>query len=657
MAKNFQYVLPVGTTLVSRDKNGERRYTIEQVINGAPLHTGEPIPPNATLAPALGQGGFGITYLASREIRDGNILLGKGYYAIKEFFPKEHCYRREGETKVSVSPTATDVGEGMKDFRNEALRLKEICQGNRNIVNVNEVFEANGTSYYVMEFISGISLRTLIQREGPLPEVKALSIIRPIAEALQFIHSQYRLLHLDVKPDNIMLKPNSMGGYDPILIDFGISIHFDKKGNVTTTHHSASISPPFSPREQYNGIVNIVDGRRKLQKMGISNMPLLPCEVDMYALGATLFYMLVGQEPLDAFSIKPEYVNRQLPEDISESTRQLVIKAMQPEPEHRIKTAAEFLKGFEKRYTLPLGYVLKGGRALYLITDIQDELPYALHYGATLYTGEQQNGDSQNITIRKRYDIYEYFVHGHHRRLQNEAIEGERSFENEAGFERMAQKLTGLQQMNEADEKDGIIQCETFSANNTYYATCYQDTKSTRDNLIEGVRNTVSKHQKILTAVAALIIGMVAVLLLKPIFTSNNFSNNEGVELPLEETEYARPEDGTVYYNNSDKSWSYDRVDGQTAVYEYTGELNADLLPDGKGSCKVSNGKDKYVVEGTWKNGKPQSGVLTYDDGTGFWSDNFKNTIESVENDGSNVPDENFFNANNKNEKIPAHLQ
>ena len=477
--KNYEYVLPVGTVLISKnspDGKERRRYTIEQVVNGRALPKGQKVKDGDEVKPVLGQGGFGITYLASRQVKDENINLGTHYYAIKEFFMKGSCYRDEGSTQMLYSPAAaSDVKESLKDFKEEAKRLKEICNGNPNIVNVNEVFEANGTAYYVMEFLEGESLRSLVKRTGPLSEVVALSYIRPIAEAVSYIHTHHRLLHLDIKPDNIILrKDDDRQTAEPVLIDFGVSVHFNKKGDVTTTHSSTGQSEGYSPMEQYGGIAKIIENRRQAQRDGFATFSLIPCEVDVYALGATLYYMLVGANPYNAFSMSPHIVGEKLPQNLSEKTRRVVTEAMQPLAANRTQTVADFLKGFSDRYTLPKGYVLKSPNVQYLITEIQEESDNYIRYGATLFMGSQSD-ESGNVTTKRRYLVYERFNTRMYKREKDESVSLQERTEAiqtqiRKEFQVVIKKYVGMTADGEADFENNIIVREVFDTNGTTYA-------------------------------------------------------------------------------------------------------------------------------------------------------------------------------------------
>lgn len=287
----YEYTLPVGTDLIG----GQHPYKIVEV---------------------LGQGGFGFTYLASTAILIGT-TSHKVFFAIKEYFVKGLCYRNRNNPMMLYSPAShLEVEEGLNEFKkNDAKRLAEVCLGNENIVHVNEVFEANGTAYYVMEYLQGQNLRELVLKRiksgKSLKEEEALAIIRPIAQAVDYIHSQYHLLHLDIKPDNIMMRQRDGQPDQPVLIDFGISVHFNKKGELTTTHKAIGCSKGYSPIEQYLGMTEIIDNRKRLKEEGYTNISVFPSETDVYALAATLYFLLVGKDPYDAQSITPMIIDRQ----------------------------------------------------------------------------------------------------------------------------------------------------------------------------------------------------------------------------------------------------------------------------------------------------------------------------------------------------------
>lgn len=234
----------------------------------------------------LGQGGFGITYLASGEIKVDNVTT-EGTFAIKEHFPAVFC-SRQGDTVVSQGDKADEYRNSLTDFVAEAKRLQAIGVQNANIVKVNEVFDTNGTAYYVMQHIKGESLTDYVRTHGQLSFEDAVNMLAPILGAVEHLHRS-RINHLDIKPDNIMLH-DGIDGKTPVLIDFGLSIHFKKNGDKTSPKGIMGVSEGYSPLEQYAGITSFNPA------------------TDIYALAATLLYTLTGTTPKGAAEIKLQEV-------------------------------------------------------------------------------------------------------------------------------------------------------------------------------------------------------------------------------------------------------------------------------------------------------------------------------------------------------------
>lgn len=274
----------------------------------------------------LGSGSFGITYLATSEITIGNINM-TARFAIKEHFIQASCFRGDDGFTVKAVPAAqNEVDSSRADFLTEANRLKKICLKSRNIVSVNEAFEANGTAYYVMEFLDGGSPNQCREHE-------AVEIVRQVGEALRHIHDE-NVLHLDVKPDNIVLKTNKKGETYPVLIDFGISKHFDSKGRPTSSLSAKGASQGYAPQEQYAGITEFSP------------------KYDIYALGGVLFYLLTGKNPPDAFKVLPNQkeLKKELEGKVSTQIEKALLHAMRPSSMERtpdIDTFLQELSGIE----------------------------------------------------------------------------------------------------------------------------------------------------------------------------------------------------------------------------------------------------------------------------------------------------------------------
>lgn len=268
----------------------------------------------------LGAGSFGITYLATSKVKYGNVSFNVKF-AIKEHF-MESCYRDGDGVSVHCTPTSRNsVEQSRNDFLNEAKRLQNICQYSRNIVHVNEAFEANGTAYYVMEYLDGGSL-------VKMGESDALRYMQQIASAVKVLH-EHKLLHLDIKPDNIVLKREDNGTIYPVLIDFGITKHFDEKGNPTSSPNAKGISQGYAPIEQNDVIREFA--------------PTL----DIYALGATLLYLLTGKNPPTSVKLidsSQKELKGIIPTNVSKSTRNAILKAMKPNKNDRTQSVSLFIK-------------------------------------------------------------------------------------------------------------------------------------------------------------------------------------------------------------------------------------------------------------------------------------------------------------------------
>jgi len=241
----------------------------------------------------LGSGGFGITYSATYATKINGMRV-KVVVALKEFFLSSDCEREESTGSMSISTPGRERTErAKKDFIGEARRLQALSGGHRNVISVSEVFEANNTAYYVMEYVEGESLDAYVKANGAIGEAKTLEVMRPIVDAVAFLHRN-RITHLDIKPSNIMLCPDEDGGVRPVLIDFGLSKHYNEDGSATSTINSMGYSDGYSPIEQYAGINEFSPAS------------------DVYSLGATLLYCLTGRRPDRAVDIDIEAVCTEL---------------------------------------------------------------------------------------------------------------------------------------------------------------------------------------------------------------------------------------------------------------------------------------------------------------------------------------------------------
>ena len=282
------------------------------------------------LTNAIGQGGFGITYLGAwnTEVK-GELgkMKTKVPVCIKEYFFKDYCYRDKNSYAVKVH---SETGEKLfGKFKEKLIREAKILSAVHHpyIVNVLEVFEENNTAYIIMEYIKGCSLKYMLDKEGVLNENKVLKYTHQIGNALDFVHEK-NIVHLDIKPGNILIDRED----NARLIDFGVSKRYDIEEQETSTT-TLTLSKGFASIEQYDD-------------EGTQNFS--PCP-DIYSLGATLYNLLTGVVPVESIlratkkMLPPSSYNS----NISSKTETAILKAMEVKPEDRFQTVKELLASID----------------------------------------------------------------------------------------------------------------------------------------------------------------------------------------------------------------------------------------------------------------------------------------------------------------------
>ena len=273
-----------------------------------------------TIEKLLGQGGFGITYLAIQSGLNRKV-------AIKEFFMKDLCNRDAETSHVSVpSVGSRELVERFKSkFMKEAQMISEYRHPN--IVNIYDVFEENGTAYYVMEYHDGGSLSSL---DLPLSVDEASGYIRQIASALSVLHEN-KTMHLDIKPSNVLLDKKG----NAVLIDFGVSKHYDQAGHQTSST-PVGISHGYAPGEQY-------------QQNVLSFSPA----TDIYALGATFYKLLTGLTPPHQSEVNENGLPP-FPSFVPYGIISLIRKSMQSKRKDRPQSIEEFLGLLDAALAVPV---------------------------------------------------------------------------------------------------------------------------------------------------------------------------------------------------------------------------------------------------------------------------------------------------------------
>lgn len=272
----------------------------------------------------LGQGGFGITYLAWHQVF--------GDVAIKELFLNSgvaHC-SRESTTQRRVVPHFDAVQ--FQAYKTRFLREAQTLFALRDIhgvVKVLDIFEENDTVYFSMEYLHGEKLEDFIKQRPTLDENEGLQIINALGQTLEAVH-RHGVLHRDVKPTNVIMTKDLR----PYLIDFGIARSFiDEVLETHTTFHSLRYSPP---------------------EQKISQAPLGTYS-DVYALGATAYFVFTGIPPQSVEERTtgdyhpPKHYAPMLPAHIDET----ITKSLKLRPDERFRTISEFLEALRNGKTAP----------------------------------------------------------------------------------------------------------------------------------------------------------------------------------------------------------------------------------------------------------------------------------------------------------------
>lgn len=302
-----------------------------------------------TIVRVLGQGGFGITYLvnATRKHPDGSVSTVQ--CALKEHFISELCSRDNQTLRVEYSaPVSHTVAGSLRAFLSEARRVQSLGINHPNIVKIYEVFQCNNTAYYAMEYLGDTSLEKYINaRKSPLDEAKTMSLMKPVIEAVATLHEN-KVAHYDIKPANIMLTFNNTRA---VIIDFGLAKHYDNKGNATSTITAAGLSRGYAPIEQYAGIKQFSPA------------------CDVYALGATLYFMLTAEQPPEPLDMKGINLGDKL-KHVSPQLAGIIMRALEFNDFARYPSAREMLAAIngkgddtvlinpDRRSKWPIGHII-----------------------------------------------------------------------------------------------------------------------------------------------------------------------------------------------------------------------------------------------------------------------------------------------------------
>lgn len=332
----------------------------------------------------LGFGSFGVTYLG------WDCLLEKKI-AIKEYLPNEFATRAEGTSEVTVfdGEKSQQFTIGKDKFSDEAKKLATFNK-NKGIITVYDQFEDNGTSYIVMDYYEGETLQQRLDREGQINYEEAIEIMMPLLTSLQEVHDS-GIIHRDISPDNIYITKDG----EIKLLDFGAA-------RYASTNMSKSLSAiykqGFAPYEQYQ-----------------SSREQGPWS-DVYALGATFYYMITGIVPQEAMNRltkeddkveAPRKINKDIPKNLSNA----IMNAMIVYPQQRTQSVTEFKKEIEdvqteikktkypKKFLIPIwAKVATGATTVTLVT-----LCLLIAFGVIDLSSILGNGTSKTLKDNQTY--------------------------------------------------------------------------------------------------------------------------------------------------------------------------------------------------------------------------------------------------------------
>jgi eukaryotic-like serine/threonine-protein kinase len=265
------------------------------------LNTGKILNNRYRIVKLIGQGGFGAVY------RAWDLTLSQ---------------------PVALKENMETNQEAQRQFEREAKLMASLRHPN--LPRVSDHFFVPGQGQYlVMDFIEGQSVDELQQqRQQPFDEMEVITWIKQVGDALGYLHNrQPPLIHRDIKPQNIIIT-SSEG--QAILVDFGISKAFDP--HLVTTIGARAVTPGYSPLEQYGG--GKTDAR-----------------TDIYALGATVYTMLTGQEPPESVLLVAGAATltspRQINNRISATVEQAILQAMESDTRRRFQSATDFVTALD----------------------------------------------------------------------------------------------------------------------------------------------------------------------------------------------------------------------------------------------------------------------------------------------------------------------
>lgn len=285
------------------------------------------------------QDGFGITYMATGVLlnpppaakpRAGIVAPAQPKpQPVKKFIVREHFMfhcsdRGDDDKELAIDEySESTVNDFRNVFKSTMIKLKNAIAGTDEFLQITDDFEANGTYYYVTEYLEGPTLKQYIAEHGGLPVRDARVILEPVFKAVRRFHTHH-ILHTGLSPEAIIIDKHPDGSVRPVLTLLYSCKIFSNGGDGELQLPPLSCPDRYAPREQYG----------ELDKF-------LP-QTNLYSLAAILTFALTGEEPPLAEDVDEDTIASMLPEEIPPTFRAAVVKAMSPDWHDRFESVSMF---------------------------------------------------------------------------------------------------------------------------------------------------------------------------------------------------------------------------------------------------------------------------------------------------------------------------
>lgn len=276
-----------------------------------------------TIQSVLQADGQGYTYLTTTPIVQNGVTVEKKTVLREHMMSRCSSRGEDGITVVTPEDIAPTVESCLESFIFASHERQRISEATPWIINVLELFDANGTHYYAVEYLDGESLEEYVEHNGGrLSWEQAHFMLSPIFEAVRILHC-FHALHTSIHPGHVKLSTRN-GRQVPILFSLYSSLHFSDNGLQRWTFPLMRCADGFAPPEQYFEIDHFAP------------------QIDIYALASLMVYVLSGKRLPDSRKITEDDIRATLPEEVPEQVVQALLNALDTDMSKRTATVTKF---------------------------------------------------------------------------------------------------------------------------------------------------------------------------------------------------------------------------------------------------------------------------------------------------------------------------